>query len=101
MIWKVESPVLTKSSVFSLLSTATAITVKESMQNRKVVKNLRSMYQSIFFIPRGEYRTKICRVNRINSFGHPWEAFRCPVCLLQSCLQHRHHGIFPAQKITG
>src|SRR4051812_29952243 len=48
--WEVLSPLFTKSSVFSLLSTATAITVKSSMQKINVVKNFLRIYQSIFLI---------------------------------------------------
>jgi hypothetical protein len=40
----------TKSSVFSLTSTTTAITVNRNMAKKKVVRNFLSMYQSIFFI---------------------------------------------------
>src|SRR4051794_20687816 len=50
MICEVLSPDFTKSSVCSLLSTATAITVNRSMQKMKVTKNFFSMYQSIFLI---------------------------------------------------
>jgi hypothetical protein len=41
----------TKSSVFSLTSTTTAITVNRNMAKKNVVRNFLSMYQSIFFIP--------------------------------------------------
>ena len=40
----------TKSSVFSLTSTTTAMMVNRNMAKKKVVKNFFSMYQSIFFI---------------------------------------------------
>ena len=45
-------PDATKSSVFSLMSTATAITVKRNMAKKKVVRNFLSMYQSSFFTVR-------------------------------------------------
>ena len=46
MISEVLRPVFTKSSVFSLLSTATAIAVNNSRQKKKVIRNFFSMYQS-------------------------------------------------------
>ena len=50
MICEVLKPDPTKSSVFSLMSTATAITVKRNIEKKKVVKKFLSMYQSIFFM---------------------------------------------------
>ena len=40
----------TKSSVFSLTSTTTAITVNKNIAKKKVVKKFLSIYQSSFFI---------------------------------------------------
>ena len=59
MIWVVDNPDFTKSSVFSLLSTATAMTVNKSMQKTNVVKNFFSMYQSIFVIIGSEVRINL------------------------------------------
>jgi hypothetical protein len=59
MIWVVDNPDFTKSSVFSLLSTAIAMTVNNSMQKTNVVKNFCSMYQSIFVIISSEVKTNL------------------------------------------
>lgn len=50
MICQVPKPVFTKSSVFSLVSTATATTVNNSMQKIKEVSSFFNMYQSISFM---------------------------------------------------
>lgn len=50
MIFEVDNPDFTKSSAFSLVSIATAITEKISTINTVVEMNFLNMYQSIFFI---------------------------------------------------
>ena len=52
MILEVGNPDFTKSSAFSLVSIATAITEKINTINKVVVINFFNMYQSIFFIIR-------------------------------------------------
>src|SRR4029078_1869700 len=61
MICVVVSPDFTKSSVFSLLSTATAMIVKRNMQKKKVTKSFFSMYQSIFFMNGPKVKEKLLR----------------------------------------
>ena len=51
MISEVVRPDFTKSSVFSLLSTATAMNVNRNIQKKKVTKSFLSMYQSILRMP--------------------------------------------------
>ena len=46
----VDNPDRTKSSVFSLVSTATATIVNNNRQKKKVIMSFLNMYQSIFFI---------------------------------------------------
>jgi hypothetical protein len=50
MIFDVGKPDLTKSSAFSLVSIATAITEKINTINKVVEMKFFNMYQSIFFI---------------------------------------------------
>jgi hypothetical protein len=61
MIWDVVRPDFTKSSVFSLLSTATAMMVNRNMQKKKVTKSFFSMYQSIFFMNSPKVKEKLLR----------------------------------------
>src|SRR4030095_3832116 len=61
MICEVVRPDFTKSSVFSLLSTATAIMVNKNMQKKKVTKSFLSMYQSIFFMNESKVKEKLLR----------------------------------------
>src|SRR3954467_5031446 len=61
MIWDVVRPDFTKSSVFSLLSTATAMMVNRNMQKKKVTKSFFSMYQSIFFMKVSKVKEKLLR----------------------------------------
>src|SRR6476619_2646764 len=55
----------TKSSDFSLKSTATAITVKRNIEKKKVVRNFLSMYQSIFFMSNNPPQARIIRFSKV------------------------------------
>ena len=69
MISTVPRPVFTKSSAFSLLSTATATTVNSIMQKKKVTRNFRKMYQSSFFMKHKGSEFPLKTVKFKDSFG--------------------------------
>src|SRR4030095_16960723 len=98
MICSDVSPDFTKSSVFSLLSTATAISVNKNMQKKKVTKNFLSMYQSSLRM-RLKSKRKIVEGRERNCYiAYPFGAEK--VDNLEPGLEHWNQFIFPSHEIT-